>query len=128
MAYYQHFLFENIAFWEVPRSNHKCGSPGATHLVNVKLECEARRISRQTFWVFRVFFVLKILFVYFRLATVRRHVAVATPTAQVATLTAQLKISKITYTFRSESELPVTYAVTLTFDSLTFNHVLAVKC
>ena len=65
---------------------------------------------------------------YFRLATVRRHVAVATPTAQVATPTAQLKISKITYTFRSESVLPVTNAVTLTFDPLTLNHVLAVTC
>ena len=56
---------------------------------------------------------------YFCLATVRRHVAVATPTAQVATPTAQRKISKITYTFRSESEFSVTYAVTLTFDPLT---------
>ena len=63
---------------------------------------------------------------YFRLATIRRHVAMATPTAQVATPTAQLKISKITYRFRSQSALPVTYAVTLTFDPLTLNHVLAV--
>ena len=77
---------------------------------------------------FSFFFVLKILFVYFCLATVRRHVAVAMPTAQVATPTAPLKISKITYTFHSESELPVMYAVTLTFDPLTLNHVLAVTC
>ena len=42
LAYYQHFLgvlFENIAFWEVLRGNHKCRSRGATLLVNVKLEC-----------------------------------------------------------------------------------------
>ena len=32
------FLFENIAFWEVPRGNHKCRSRGATSLVNNKLE------------------------------------------------------------------------------------------
>ena len=41
LAYYQHFLFflfENIAFWEVPRGNHKCRSRGATPLVNNKLE------------------------------------------------------------------------------------------
>ena len=39
LAYYQHFLgflFENIAFWEVPPGNHKCRSRGATPLVNVK--------------------------------------------------------------------------------------------
>ena len=33
LAYYQHFLvflFENIAFWEVPPGNHKCRSHGAT--------------------------------------------------------------------------------------------------
>ena len=41
LAYYQHFLgllFENIAFWEVPRGNHKCRSRDATPLVNNKLE------------------------------------------------------------------------------------------
>ena len=32
------FLFENIAFWEVPCGNHKCRSRGATLLVNNKLE------------------------------------------------------------------------------------------
>ena len=39
LAYYQHFLgflFENIAFWEVPRGNHKCRSRDATPLVNNK--------------------------------------------------------------------------------------------
>ena len=39
LAYYQHFLgflFENIAFSEVPRGNHKCRSRGATPLVNNK--------------------------------------------------------------------------------------------
>jgi len=57
LAYYQHFLdflFENIAFWEVPPGNHKCrlaylmltrGVPpsalqcrsrGATPIVNIK--------------------------------------------------------------------------------------------
>ena len=30
--------FENIAFWEVPRGNHKCRSRDATPLVNNKLE------------------------------------------------------------------------------------------
>ena len=41
LAYYQHFLcflFESIAFWEVPRGNHKCRSRDATPLVNNKLE------------------------------------------------------------------------------------------
>ena len=41
LAYYQHFLsflFENIAFWEVLRGNHKRRSRGATPLVNNKLE------------------------------------------------------------------------------------------
>ena len=39
LAYYQHFLFflfENVAFWEVPPGNHKCRARGATPLVNVK--------------------------------------------------------------------------------------------
>jgi len=39
LAYYHHFLgflFENIAFWEVPSGNHKCRSRGATPLLNVK--------------------------------------------------------------------------------------------
>ena len=40
LAYYQHFLgfflFENIAFWEVPPGNHKCRARGATPLLNVK--------------------------------------------------------------------------------------------
>ena len=39
LAYYQHFLgflFENIAFWEVPPGNHKCRARGATPLVNNK--------------------------------------------------------------------------------------------
>ena len=31
-------LFENIAFWEVPRGNHECRSRDATPLVNNKLE------------------------------------------------------------------------------------------
>ena len=30
------FLFENIAFWEVPPGNHKCRLRGATPLLNVK--------------------------------------------------------------------------------------------
>ena len=44
LAYYQHFLiflfflFENIAFSEVPRGNHKCRSRDATPHVNNKLE------------------------------------------------------------------------------------------
>ena len=41
LAYYQHFLlylFENIAFWEDPRGNHKRRSRDATPLVNNKLE------------------------------------------------------------------------------------------
>ena len=41
LAYYQHFLFflfENIAFWEVPCGNHKCRSRDATALVDNKLE------------------------------------------------------------------------------------------
>ena len=40
LAYYQHFLgvflFENIAFWDVPPGNDKCRARGATPLVNVK--------------------------------------------------------------------------------------------
>ena len=66
------------------------------------LHLEGRTTSRHTFWVFRVFWFENIVFgrlVYFRLATVRRHVAVEKPTAQ----------------------LPVTYAVNLTFDPLTLN-------
>ena len=50
------------------------------------LHLEGRTTSRQTFWVFRFFWFENIVFgrlVYFRLATIRRHVAVETPTAQV---------------------------------------------
>ena len=39
LAYYQHFLgflFETIAFWEVPPGSHKCRSRGATPLLIVK--------------------------------------------------------------------------------------------
>ena len=39
LAYYEHFLgflFENIAFREVPPGNHECRSRGATPLLNVK--------------------------------------------------------------------------------------------
>jgi len=39
LAYYHHFLsflFENIAFREVPPGNHKCRARGATPLLNVK--------------------------------------------------------------------------------------------
>ena len=104
VAYYQHFLsflFENIAFSEVLRGNHKCRSRGATLLVNVKLECVQLRkhiASRSPNDIapvilgFSFFLFCKYcFFVYFRLTTIRRHVAVATPTAQVATPTAQLK-------------------------------------
>jgi len=38
LAYYHHFLgflFENVAFWEVPSGNHKCRSRGATPLVTL---------------------------------------------------------------------------------------------
>ena len=39
LAYYRHFLgflYQNIAFWEVPHGNHKCRSRGPTPLVNNK--------------------------------------------------------------------------------------------
>ena len=65
------FLFENIAFWEVPRVNHKCRSRGATLLVNNKLESvqlrkhcisTAEQYRARRSGIFSGLFGLKILF------------------------------------------------------------------
>ena len=93
------FLFENIAFREVPPSNHK----------------------------YRLAYLMLTRSVMPR-DLHSRGMAVAPCAPQCRSRDAILNKQQIRIRFRSQSVLAVTYAVTLTFDPLSLNHVLAITC